>query len=118
MANPIKLESVSPKRAIDLHVALHGALQAWLASRDAAIWCLVSGTDSEGSGGVLDSISWPDAEPSITRMNQLRDLAYSFATQIGGERKAEEVLQTAVSELLEAESPRFVLRVAEYPGSF
>ncbi len=119
MANPIKLESSSPlpKRAIDLRIALRGALQAWLASRDIAIWSFVSGTEAESGGAVLDLISISEADKAVARMNQLRDIAYSLAAQIS-ERASEAVVKEALDSLLSEESPRFVLRVGEYPGSF
>lgn len=118
MPEPISLSAKpKPKPSIDLSAALRSTLRAWLAARDTAIWALVSGSNAQDGGPILDIIDWDQSLASVKRMNSLREIAYDFAAQINA-HSAESVLRAELDGLLTDERPKFSLDVDGLPSAF
>ena len=77
----------------------------------------MSGADDAASR--LETVDWEAARAATDQMNSLRATALSFAAQLADrDRTAEGVLSAEIDDLLESESPKFLLRVGHLPGSF
>lgn len=111
----------APKRQLDQRAALRSALRMWLVARDSVIWLLVAGeTDQTGGAAIPEFDSntlLADMTPSLDQMEHLRRMAYSLAGQISA-TGAEGVLRDELRDLLEHESPKFLLSVDGIPGAF
>lgn len=108
------------KKQIDLHEALRSTLRVWLTLRDSIVWSIVSGAETPGLDDYDSGAISTQVLATLTQMNVVRLQAFSFAEQmvtVRG-RGPSDLIAEVVEELLQEESPKFLLRVDTHPGSF
>jgi len=105
--------SVPKTKSLDHYECLKSIVRIWLVERDAALWSFVSGVNE-----ALEEIKLEDAAKHAEEMNALRQKALRYAQLVDSKRQPESIISTAINELLQNESPKFLLRTDSIETAF
>lgn len=117
MTQPSAL-TLAKRAIITPRVALISTLRTWFAYRDEALWAFVGGTEADQP---LEPIEInEDVIRHTGEANEACKRAWAIADKIAkeSEQKAATVMRDAISEVLAAERPGFLLSLDHIPGSF
>ena len=97
--------------------ALVATLRTWMLYRDEALWAFVGGT--EASKPLEEIVIDAETTNRIAEANDAAKRAWALAEKLAdADKTASMVMREAINDLLQSESPRFLLTVPHIPGSF
>jgi len=112
-------QAISRNRAvISQRTALISTIRTWFHYRDEALWAFVGGVESEDPLEEIEVAA--STTESIQEANAACKRAWAIAEKIAkeNEQKPSTVMREAITEVLAAERPSFLLALDHIPGSF